>query len=128
MGGGAPGPARNLNGEIYYPPYLFDSDGQRARRPVITAAPAEVAPGATFSISCDAVRSIRQVTLVKAGPVTHSFDFDQRFTTLSFQVAGGALRATLPAAGQTPPGYYLLFVLNEQGTPSVASIVRIAPQ
>jgi hypothetical protein len=26
-GGGAPGPFRQLNGEIYYPPYLFKKNG-----------------------------------------------------------------------------------------------------
>ena len=33
-GGGAPGPLVNLNAEIYYPPYLYDSSGARARAAV----------------------------------------------------------------------------------------------
>jgi hypothetical protein len=32
-GGGAPGPLKNLNAEVYYPPYLFDATGARAARP-----------------------------------------------------------------------------------------------
>src|SRR5262249_7537754 len=34
LGGGAPGPLTNLNGEIYKPPYLFDATGAPAVRPV----------------------------------------------------------------------------------------------
>ena len=33
--GGGPGPVKNLNTEIYYPPYLFDASGQPAARPSI---------------------------------------------------------------------------------------------
>jgi hypothetical protein len=32
-GGGAPGPVKNLNAEIYYPGYLYDASGQPAVRP-----------------------------------------------------------------------------------------------
>ena len=35
LGGGAPGPLNNLNGEIYKPDYLFNEDGTPAERPVI---------------------------------------------------------------------------------------------
>ena len=44
-GGGAPGPLKNLNAEIYYPPYLFDASGQRAARPGIVLAPDTVLAG-----------------------------------------------------------------------------------
>ena len=39
LGGGAPGPLNNLNGEIYTPGYLFDASGAPAVRPVIQQAP-----------------------------------------------------------------------------------------
>ena len=38
-GGGAPGPQTNLNAEIYYPPYLFDTVGNRAIRPKLLTLP-----------------------------------------------------------------------------------------
>jgi hypothetical protein len=47
-GGGAPGPLKNLNAEIYYPPYLFDATGARAARPEIISAPDTVLPGESF--------------------------------------------------------------------------------
>jgi hypothetical protein len=37
-GGGAPGPQTNTNAEIYYPPYLYDSNGVLANRPTIARA------------------------------------------------------------------------------------------
>ena len=40
VGGGSPGPVVNLNAEIYSPPYLFDSSGQRSPRPIINTVPA----------------------------------------------------------------------------------------
>ena len=45
-GGGAPGPVKQMNGEIYYPPYLFkrDGSGDLATRPTLVEAPATVNP------------------------------------------------------------------------------------
>ena len=79
MGGGTPGPETNLNAEIYYPPYLFESNGTEAPRPTITSATPVADPGATLSIETPDAASIARVTFVKLGSVTHSFDMDQRF-------------------------------------------------
>jgi hypothetical protein len=128
MGGGVPGPQRNLNAEIYYPPYLFDSSGERAARPVIQSAPTGLRPGDTFTIGTSASAAIQRVVLVKSGSVTHSFDFDQRFLPLQFtRPTAITLQATVPPLGRTPPGYYLLFIINNRGVPSEARIIRIAP-
>jgi hypothetical protein len=32
-----------------------------------------------------------------------------------------------PSAGVAPPGYYMLFVLNKRGEPSVARWIKLAP-
>ena len=50
MGGGAPGPETNLNAEIYYPPYLFEADGDRAPRPTITSTTPVANPGTDLTI------------------------------------------------------------------------------
>jgi hypothetical protein len=128
MGGGAPGPQRNLNAEIYYPPYLFDAAGQRAPRPVIQSAPTGLTPRAVFTIATANSAAIQRVVLVKSGSVTHSFNFDQRFLPLPFtRPTANTLQATVPPLGRTPPGYYLLFIINNLGVPSEARIIRIAP-
>ena len=125
-GGGAPGPLKNLNAEIYYPPYLFDAAGARAARPEIISAPDTVLPGGSFEIGVAGAGNIGRVSFIKTGSVTHSFNMDQRFLQLPFTANGGLLTAQLPSrAGDVPPGYYMLFVLNEQGVPSVARMVRV---
>ncbi len=49
-GGGASdgSPLNNLHAEIYYPPYLYDSSGQFASRPVIQSAPGVLEPRRVF--------------------------------------------------------------------------------
>jgi hypothetical protein len=69
--------------------------------------------------------SIGTVSLLRLGAVTHSFNFDQRFLKLTFQQVSGGLSVQAPAnANLAPPGYYMLFVVNTNGVPSVASMVR----
>jgi len=126
MGGGTPGPETNLNAEIYYPPYLFNAGGSEAVRPTITSATALADPGTNLTVNTPDAAGIARVTLVKSGSVTHSIDMDQRFLDLPFTSSAGALQATLPAnVHETPPGHYLLFVINAAGVPSLASFVKI---
>ena len=131
-GGGAPGPVTNLNAQIYYPGYLFRSDGSRATRPVIEQAagalPPVVNPGTTFNLSSADAASVERVTLVKTGSVTHSFDMDQRFIEPEFTVDGDQIRVSLPRNPyDTPPGYYMVFIIDGDGTPSKAKMIRINP-
>ena len=58
MGGGTPGPETNLNAEIYFPPYLFNSDGTRAARPTIGAATAVTDPATSLTIESPDAASI----------------------------------------------------------------------
>ena len=125
-GGGAPGPLKNLNAEIYTPPYLFDATGQRASRPEITSSPDTVMPGDRFQVGVAGAASVSRVSFIKTGSTTHSFNMDQRYLQLPFTANGALLDVQLPSrAGDLPPGYYLLFVLNGQGVPSVARVVRV---
>jgi hypothetical protein len=51
---------------------------------------------------------------------------DQRELALSFTAGSGALTVTSPPNGNiAPPGYYMLFLLNQAGVPSVASFVQV---
>jgi hypothetical protein len=63
---------------------------------------------------------------MRLGSVTHTFNPDQRYIPLNFSSASGRLTAQSPADGNiAPPGYYMLFIVNSSGVPSVASIVHI---
>ena len=118
--------------EIYQPAYLFSTDSNGnpmpAPRPTITSAPGAVGYGTTFTVESPDSFDISSVVLVKAGSVTHAFDMEQRLVGLSYTAGSGSLTVTAPPNPNiAPPGYYLLFLLNSSGVPSVANFVRIAP-
>jgi len=112
--------------EIYQPPYLFDSTGALAARPSITGAPSAVSYGNGFSVQTPDAATINRVVLVRNGTVTHAFGMDQREVELAFTVQNGSLTITGPPNGNiAPPGYYMLFLLNSSGVPSVAKFVQV---
>ena len=126
-GGGAPGPFRQLNGEIYYPPYLFkkNGSGEFAFRPEIIDAPTAMI-GWNEDFSIQANESIAKITLVRVGAVTHSFNNETRFFKLSTSGSGNIVTVRSPkTANIAPPGFYLLFVWNAEGVPSIARIIEI---
>jgi hypothetical protein len=109
-------------GQIFSPPYLF-----KGARPTIASAPDVIAYGGSFAVQTPDAASIASVSLIRLGAVTHAFDEDQRFLSLAFTVAAGALSLHAPAnANLAPPGYYMLFLVGSNGVPSVASFVRLA--
>jgi hypothetical protein len=122
MGGGRDGTGVDqLNAEIYSPPYLF-----KGARPVISSAPSLVTYGSSFTVATPNPASISTVVLMRPGSPTHGFDMDQRRIPLTFQAGSGDLTIQAPAsAALSPPGYYMLFLVNSAGVPSVASFLRI---
>jgi hypothetical protein len=71
--------------------------------------------------------TLSKLVLVKPASVTHSVDPNQRLVELPFVGAGGAYAATVPSnPNVTPPGWYMLFAVDNQGRPSVASWVHIS--
>jgi hypothetical protein len=113
--------------EIYSPPYLFNSNGTPASRPVMThVQPPRIAYGASFRVRTPQAANIRSVVLVRPGAVTHAFDMEQRLVGLTFNAAYGDLVVKAPANGNlAPPGYYMLFIVNDYGVPSVAKFVHL---
>ncbi len=125
-GGGAPGPQINTNFELYYPPYLFGPNGTLAARPTIATAPTVLDIGRTFNVTLGAAGTASRVVLVKTGSVTHGNNMEQRFVELPFTANGTSLSVQAPSrAGEATPGFYMLFVLNAAGVPSVSKIVRM---
>jgi len=69
---------------------------------------------------------IAAVTWIRLGAVTHAFDMSQRFMRLDFTQHGRTLRVTAPDRNSvSPPGPYMLFILNGKGVHSVAKIITI---
>src|SRR5262249_48755261 len=112
--------------EIYKPAYLFNSSGGLATRPAITSVPKSISLGNQFTVQTPDAANISSVVLIRPGSPTHAFDQEQRMVGLAFTAGSGALTVTGPPNGNiAPPGYYMLFILNSSGVPSVAKFVQL---
>ncbi|WP_169788736.1 galactose oxidase-like domain-containing protein [Vulgatibacter incomptus] len=117
------GGSRNDNtAQIYSPPYLF-----KGPRPTIASVETDVEANSQLSIQTPDAASIRRVALIRLGSVTHAFDQNARYVPLSFAANPGGIVADVPNYNVTPPGHYMLFLVNDQGVPSVATTVRVGP-
>lgn len=117
-GAGAPD---QKNAQIFTPPYLL-----RGARPTVTSAPQDVAYGASFRLETPQADDIVKVSLIRLGATTHAFDENGRFRWLDFTADATGLTVTAPtSANRSPPGHYLVFILNAQDVPSVGRIIRL---
>jgi hypothetical protein len=116
------GTEREYQMEAYSPPYLF-----RGARPVITSTPSALTLASNFTIGTQEANSIRSVALVRGGSSTHSFDADQRYVGLVIQgrTATSVTVTSPPDHNIAPPGYYMLFIVNNNGVPSTGRFVRV---
>jgi hypothetical protein len=112
-------PTDQFNNEFYSPPYLF-----KGARPTITSAPAVLQYGQPFTVLTPDAANIAKVSLVRFGAVTHTFNTGQRYRPLAFTTSAGALTVTAPSNNLAAPGYYMLFIINTNGVPSVAAITH----
>ncbi|OLD16801.1 MAG: hypothetical protein AUJ01_09945 [Acidobacteria bacterium 13_1_40CM_3_65_5] len=120
-GGSDTGVADQPTAEIFSPPYLF-----KGPRPTIAAVGSTLAYGTPFTVATPDNASIASVTLIPTGSVTHAFNQNQAFQTLAFEATPDGLSVTAPAnANLAPPGYYMLFIVNSIGVPSVAAFVNL---
>src|SRR5207302_8954872 len=95
--------------------------------PSISSAPVSAGYGQTVFIGTPNAASITKVTLLREASVTHTNSMSQSFQSLSFTTTSTGLNVTMPAnANIAPPGYYMLFILNGSGVPSVASIIQVS--
>ncbi|HEY3011105.1 MAG TPA: galactose oxidase-like domain-containing protein [Gemmatimonadales bacterium] len=119
--GDGPGIPRQLNAELFSPPYLF-----QGARPSSGPAPGVLTYGEQFFIPTPDAGRVVRVTLLRLSSVTHAFDQSQRFLELALRRTAGGLTVSAPASSSlAPPGPYLLFLLNGNGVPSIAKVVRI---
>jgi hypothetical protein len=110
-----------LSAEIYSPPYLF-----KGPRPTIGSSPTSIQYATAFSVATPDGARIAAVSLVGLGAVTHAFNENQRFVPVTFQPSAGGLTIQAPAtANLAPPGYYMLFIVDTNGVPSMAAMIRL---
>jgi hypothetical protein len=107
--------------EFYSPPYLF-----QGARPAISQSPSQIGYGSNFFVATPDAATIASVALIRTGAVTHFFDQNARYVPLAFSQTTGGLTVTAPAnANLAPPGYYMLFIVNGTGVPSIAPFVQL---
>lgn len=111
-----------LRMEVYQPYYLFKGD-----RPQILSVPDNISYEEPFDVGYSHEEPIHSVALVRPGATTHAFDMDQRYMVLNFN-PGEAGHLTVDAPRDehvAPPGYYMVFLLSDDGVPSEARFVHL---
>ncbi|MEU0430950.1 kelch motif-containing protein [Streptomyces sp. NPDC006290] len=107
--------------EIYTPPYLF-----RDARPSLSGGPRTIARGASASFTSAHASSIRTARLIRPSASTHVTDVDQRSIALDFTKTKTGISVTVPKnRNLVESGWYMLFVTDDQGTPSKAQWVKV---
>lgn len=120
-------PAEIWQAEVFSPPYLFKSGS----RPKIVKAPNQIGYSQSGTISVKNATKDGSLVLVKLGSVTHAFDYGQRLAQLPIEnvVLGEESAISFKAPDNKnlyPPGYYMMFYLNDVGKPSHAKMVKLA--
>jgi len=106
--------------DYYSPPYMFRP------RPSITSAPSAARYGETFDIQTSGP-AVTQAVLMAPAATTHAVEMNARRVELAVTPTATGLTATAPSSGRlAPPGYYMLFTMTPDGTPSTASWIHIA--
>jgi len=124
-GGGRYGGANDMQtAQIYSPGYLFKGD-----RPVISNAPTLAAYSSSINVNSDQANNINKVVLISLPSVTHTVDMNQHYLDLQFTKNGNSLSINTPTnPNLAPPGYYMLFIVNQYGVPSVSKILKLDGQ
>ncbi|MFG3408431.1 galactose oxidase-like domain-containing protein [Streptomyces sp. NPDC048142] len=111
--------------EIYEPAYLHNGE-----RPDLTAVPGRaVTYDSRFTVLTSTPEDVTRAVLLAPTTATHAVNFSQRHLDVRIKSRGdGSLELQAPpSANAAPPGYYMLFLLNEDGVPSTAKFVSFGP-
>ncbi len=123
----------HFSAEIYSPPYLFNSSGNLASRPTITNVTGNTLGTGPYNnplvdytdvLQVNTDVSVESFSLVRFSAATHSTNNEQRRIPLA-TTPGTSHNLTIPDRNLLPPGYYMLFALDANGTPSISRTLRI---
>jgi len=118
----------HFDAQIYTPPYLL-RNGRPRLRPVIIQVEKTVHLGSRITFTADS--EVTDASLIRYGGATHTVNNDQRRIKLKVTPAKDSkikfqYSVEIPkSAGVAIPGYWMLFVLNKDSTPSVAKTVQV---
>jgi hypothetical protein len=109
--------------EIYTPAYL----GKGTPRPTITSGPTEIAYGGSYGFGTTQASALKSAVLIRPAAVTHSSDSNQRLVSLGMTTTATGVSVSVASnPNLAPPGWYMLFVNDSTGVPSVARWVHLA--
>jgi hypothetical protein len=107
--------------EIYTPPYLY-----RDSRPDLTGGTKTIARGASATYTSRHASSIKTARLIRPSASTHVTDTDMRSIAVDFKKTKNGITVTVPKnRNLVESGWYMLFVTDDQGTPSKAQWVKV---
>ncbi|MCX5557976.1 kelch motif-containing protein [Streptomyces sp. NBC_00038] len=107
--------------EIYTPPYLFHGS-----QPTLSDGPETIARGASGTFKTQHASSIKTARLIRPSASTHVTDTDQRSIALDLKKTKDGITVTVPKnRNLVESGWYMLFVTDDQGTPSKAQWVKV---
>lgn len=119
--------ANHYDAQIYTPPYLLTETGEERERPEFTSSvPEEIRPGQ--NIYFRATKSIRSAALVRISSASHTVNTDQRRVPLGLYKfrASHQYGVNMPKdPGVLIPGYWMFFIMDRHGTPSVAKTILV---
>jgi hypothetical protein len=118
-----PDPNEEMRLEVYSPPYLF-----RGPRPSITSAPGNWSYGMEVNVGTDRPADIEWASLISPSVTTHSFNNTQRLVDLPIlSRQANRIKVEVTAnANLAPPGWYMLFLSDDTGVPSVARWIKLS--
>ncbi|NMG10416.1 galactose oxidase early set domain-containing protein [Brasilonema sp. UFV-L1] len=107
--------------EIYSPAYMSQT------RPTISSAPTSATYGATITVNTSQANSVKWVHLIRPMATTHGLDTDQRLVDLPISSrTSNSVNVTVTSNRNiAPPGYYMLFIVNNSNVPSQAKWIQI---
>ncbi|MEH2292724.1 galactose oxidase-like domain-containing protein [Nostoc sp.] len=118
-------PRRRVNElrlEIYSPAYMSQS------RPIIQKARQSLSYGQQFTIQTPQAGNIKWVSLIRPTATTHSCDGEQRLVDVPINFRNStSLNVTVTDNRNiAPPGWYMLFISDNNGIPSVATWTQLS--
>ncbi|MFP3987832.1 galactose oxidase-like domain-containing protein [Streptomyces sp. E11-3] len=109
--------------EIYTPPYLHKNGDDR---PVLGDGPQELDQHGRATFEAEDPERIEQARLMRPSAVTHVTDVEQRSIALKVSKSKDSVTVTVPDdKALVPPGWYMVFVTDSEGTPSEAQWIHV---
>ncbi|KAJ5131622.1 Galactose oxidase/kelch beta-propeller [Penicillium atrosanguineum] len=120
--------ANHYDAQIFTPPYLLTETGEpRVRPTILSGVPESAKVGGIFAFQTDGL--IKDASLVRLCTTTHTVNTDQRripLRPIPLPRRKSSYGIRLPdEPGILIPGYWMLFVMDQDGVPSIAKTIMI---